>query len=65
LPPKEREEFLRKYKAQLCEAYGVVQKEYVEVPDAVLGKTTELKRFFDASFAYVGSLKPKPEKKKT
>ena len=32
LPPDEREGFLKKYNAKLCEAYGVVQKEYVEVP---------------------------------
>ena len=60
----EREAFLKKYKTKLCEAYGVVQPEYVEVPDALLAKTAELKKYFDASYAYVGSLKPKPSKKK-
>jgi hypothetical protein len=59
LPPPEREEFLKKYKAKLCDAYGVVQKEYVEVPDTLLCKTAELKKFFDVSYAYVASLKPK------
>ena len=29
LPPDAIEAFLKKYKAKLCEAYGVVQKEYV------------------------------------
>ena len=60
LPPGPREEFLKKYKTGLCQAYGVVQPEYVEVPDALLSKTAELKKFFDISFEYVGSLKPKP-----
>src|ERR1700716_4073786 len=32
LAAAEREAFLKKYKAKLCEAYGIVQKEYVEVP---------------------------------
>src|ERR1700727_496494 len=66
LPPEEREAFLKKYEATLCEAYGKVQPEYVEVPDAVLRKTVELKEYFDSSFAYVSSLKPKapPAKKK-
>jgi len=64
LPAPEREAFLKKYKTKLCEAYGVVQPEYVEVPDALLAKTAELKKYFDASYAYVGSLKPKPSKKK-
>ena len=37
LPPPEREAFLKKYKAKLCEAYGVVQPELnVEVPDSLL-----------------------------
>jgi len=64
LPPEARETFLKKYKAKLCEAYGVVQAEYVEVPDSLLSSTKELKQFFDISYAYVGSLKPKPTTKK-
>jgi hypothetical protein len=64
LPPADREAFLKKYKAKLCEAYGRVQPEYVEVPDSVLAKTGELKKFFDSSYAYVASLKPKPTTKK-
>jgi len=64
LPPDEREAFLKKHKAKLCDAYGTVQKEYVEVPEALLRKTQELKRYFDASLAYVSSLKPKPSKRK-
>ena len=59
LPPADREAFLKKYKAKLCSAYGVVQPEYVEVPDALLAKTSELKKYFDSAYAYVGSLKPK------
>jgi len=64
LPAGEREAFLKKYKAKLCEAYGVVQTEYVEVPDSLLSSTRELKKYFDSSYAYVGSLKPKPTTKK-
>jgi hypothetical protein len=64
LPDGEREAFLKKYKTKLCEAYGKVQPEYVEVPDALLASTRELKRFFDSSYNYVSSLKPKPTAKK-
>ncbi|HKE55267.1 MAG TPA: hypothetical protein VKB46_01150, partial [Pyrinomonadaceae bacterium] len=64
LPPEVREAFLKKYKTKLCQQYGVVQKEYVEVPDALLKKTAELKKFFALSFAYVSTLKPKPSAKK-
>jgi hypothetical protein len=64
LPPEARETFLKKYKATLCKQYGVVQKEYVDVPDALLKKTTELKKFFALSLAYVSAMKPKPTAKK-
>jgi hypothetical protein len=64
LPKEDREAFLKQYKARLCEAYGVVQPEYVEVPDSLLASTRELKPFFHASYRYVSSLKPKPTTKK-
>lgn len=54
-----RAAFLEKYKTRLCEQYGIVQKEYVEVPPALLAKTAELKKYFAASLAYVKSMKPK------
>jgi hypothetical protein len=60
LPEDARSAFLERYDAKLCEQYGIVQKEYVEVPDALLKKTSELKKYFALSFSYVGSLKPKP-----
>ncbi len=63
LPTEEREAFLKKYKAKLCEAYGRVQPEFVEVPDTLLSSTRELKKFFDRSYEYVSSLKPKPTKR--
>jgi hypothetical protein len=64
LPPAEREAFIRKHKAKLVEQYGIVQKEYVEVPDALLAKTAELKKYFDLSYDYVCSLRPKPTTRK-
>jgi hypothetical protein len=64
LPEEARDAFLKKYKTTLCKQYGVVQKEYVEVPDSLLKKTAELKKFFAISFEYVSSLKPKPTTRK-
>ena len=64
LPPGEREAFLKKYKTKLCAAYGIVQKEYVEVPGSLLASTRELKKYFDSSYEYVASLKPKPATRK-
>jgi hypothetical protein len=64
LPEEEREKFLKKYDTTLFEAYGVVQKEYVTVPDALLKNTKELQKYFELSYRYVRTLKPKPSKKK-
>jgi hypothetical protein len=63
LPEAEREAFIKKYKTKLVKQYGIVQREYVEVPDGLLAKTPELKKYFDASYEYVSSLKPKPTTK--
>lgn len=60
LPDGAREAFIEKYDTRLCRQYGIVQKEYVEVPAALLAKTAELKKHFAASFAYAKTLKPKP-----
>jgi hypothetical protein len=59
----EPEAFLKKYKAKLCQAYGVVQREYVEVPDFFTASTRELKPYFALSYN-VSSLKLKPTTKK-
>jgi TfoX/Sxy family transcriptional regulator of competence genes len=65
LPEGVREEFLKKYKTKLYEAYGAVMKEYVTVPDALLGKTKELQKYLELSYEYAKGLKPKPSKKKS
>jgi hypothetical protein len=62
LAPEDREAFLKKYKTKVPELYGAVMKEYAEVPDALLKKTKELQKYFDLSYAYVSSLKPKATK---
>ena len=46
LPEAKREEFLKKYNTTLFKSYGVVQKEYVTVPDSLLENTKELKKYF-------------------
>lgn len=64
LPASERAAFLKKYRTTLSAQYGSVQPEYVVVPDELLSRTRDLKRYFDMSFAYVGSMKPKPTARK-
>jgi len=63
LPVGPREAFLEKYQTTLFHAYGIVQKEFVTVPESLLANTAELKPHFEVSYAYVKSLKPKPSKK--
>src|SRR6202000_3074329 len=63
LAEEQRAKFLAKYKTTLAQQYGVVQKEYVVVPDSLLNKLAELSPWFKLSYQYVGSLKPKPTTK--
>ena len=63
-PKEERESFLSSHETELSIQYGSVMKEYVVVPGDLLKRTQELKTYFDISYKYVSSLKPKPTKKK-
>ena len=63
LPEGEREKFLTKYKTKLFESYGIVQKEYVTVPDSLLKNTKQLQKHFEMSYNYAATLKAKPTKK--
>jgi hypothetical protein len=63
LPSGVREEFLAKYQTTLYHTYGIVQKEYVTVPDHLLANTDELTPYFQISFDYAKTLKPKPTKR--
>ena len=64
LPDEELEAFIKKYKTKQSEQHGRVMKEYALVPDALLKKTQEMKKYFTMSFDYIGTLKPKPTKNK-
>ena len=63
LPEKERDAFVKKYKTPLRVAHGVVLKEYVVVPDSVFAKPAILRNYFEISYEYVRTLKPKPTKR--
>lgn len=65
LPKAEREEFLKKHKTRLFEAYGAVMPEYVAVPDSLLKDTRTLQKYLQISYEYARTLKPKPTKKKS
>ncbi len=63
LPEAERVKFMDQYQTTLVQQYGITQKEYVVVPDSLLGKTSELSAWFVISYDYTNSLKPKPTAK--
>ncbi|MBI9046405.1 MAG: hypothetical protein JEZ06_18085 [Anaerolineaceae bacterium] len=64
LPKEAKEVFVEKYGTEPCIQYGRVMKEYIVIPESLLEDTNELKSYFDISYSYVGSLKPKPTKRK-
>jgi hypothetical protein len=59
LPKDEVEKFLKKYNTTLFKSYGVIKKDYVTVPDALLANTKDLKKYLEISYEYVKTLKPK------
>ena len=64
LPEETRQEFIKKYKTSLFEAYGTVMKEYVRVPDELLKDAKALGKYMQASHAYAKTLKAKPTTRK-
>ena len=50
LPDTEREEFLKKYKTGLFEAYGAVMREYVAVPDDLLKRRKSWQKYLAVSY---------------
>ena len=64
LSPEDREAFVRRYKTDPLVQHGVVMKEYVQAPAALLKKTATLAPYFDASYRYACALKPKPTTKR-
>jgi TfoX/Sxy family transcriptional regulator of competence genes len=60
----DRDSFLARFGTRLHEAYGIVQKEYVDVPDTLLDDTSQLASWFASSYEYASGLKPKPTTRK-
>jgi hypothetical protein len=65
LPPGEREAFITRFQTALFHAYGIVQKEYVTVPDSLLEDTEALGPYFKLSYEFVARLKAKPTSKES
>jgi len=63
LPSSERDAFMRLFDAPLHQAYGVVQKDYVTVPESLVADTETLEPYFQASYRFIATLKPKATKR--
>ena len=59
LPPDVLDAFLKKYKTTLFKSYGIIKKDYALVPEKLQKNIKELKPYFEISFEYVKTLKPK------
>ena len=59
-----RDEFLAQYDSGPVIQYGSVMRGYVSVPDDLLRSTKALGEWFARSHTWIGTLEPKPTKKK-
>jgi hypothetical protein len=63
LSAPDRGRFIAEHGAGLHEAYGIVQKEFVNVPDELFAATDRVSPWFAAGHAWVASQKPKPTRR--
>lgn len=64
LPPDARADFMSRYSAVPSVQHGRPMKDYVLVPDDLLDRTDELREWFVKADAWIGTLKPKPTKRR-
>lgn len=58
------EKFNKKYNTGTFHSHGAIMKDYVHIPEDMLGKTKTLAKMLKESQEYVMSLPPKPTNKK-
>lgn len=58
------EEFRSTYESGPVVSYGSVMRGYVSVPEELLANTSKLVSWFDKAYDWIGSLPPKPTKKR-
>jgi hypothetical protein len=63
LSPDDRARFLDEHATTLHTAYGIVQKEFVDVPDDVFEDTAAIAPWFAAGLDWIATLKPKATKR--
>jgi hypothetical protein len=63
LPHDERAAFIKRYRAKVAVSNGVVMKDFVAVPPALLARTAELKPYLRVSRLYAEQLGTKKSKR--
>ena len=59
LSKDDQKEFKEKYNATEFKSYGATMRDYVKVPDELLGDVSLLANWMDKGFDFVNSLEPK------
>ena len=59
------DDFLAEYESGPVIQYGSVMRGYVSIPDELLSDTEELGSWFQKSYDWIGTLEPKPTRKKS
>jgi hypothetical protein len=60
LAANDQAEFIARYNTHVVEQHGRVMKDFVAVPADLLDQTSELQAWFDLSYGWTGTRKPKP-----
>ena len=60
----DRSDFLEQYQTSIAHQYGKNMPEFVVVPDELLRDLDQLAPWFRRSYDWVGTLKPKPTKRR-
>jgi hypothetical protein len=59
------DEFLSRYESGPVIQYGSVMRGYVSIPDDLLSDIEELGSWFEKAYDWIGTLEPKPTKKRS
>ena len=65
LSKESTDEFLSTYESGPVIQYGSVMMGYVSIPDDLLSDTAELGSWFEKAYHWIGTLEPKPTKKRS
>ena len=63
LPKEQQKRLKEEYNAEIFKSYGAVMRDYIKVPEGLLGNLDLLSSWLTEGYNFVNSLPPKPGKK--